>query len=39
MINLIAFICKAGILMGLVGCVLYAALWIVRKCAKGPEIF
>jgi hypothetical protein len=39
MLNLIAFICKAGILIGLVGCILCAALWIVSKVQRGPEIF
>jgi hypothetical protein len=39
MISLIAFICKAGIIVGLVGVILYVALWIVEKAYKGPEIF
>jgi len=39
MINLIAFICRAGIIIGMVGCILYAALWVVEKAHKGPEIF
>lgn len=39
MINLIGAIGFYGIVVAGVGVILYAALWLVRKCAKGPEIF
>jgi hypothetical protein len=35
----VGFLGLIGLIVGGVGCLLYAARWIIEKCQKGPEIF